>query len=153
MTQNERFPGLDKATTSITDRYEVNITLPPYEEDRDLFVTSPGPGVEVIHIKVTLDPAADEPGKYFADFTATGYPLTKAGARGKRKAYADTLYWGGEDEARWNLRREAILATLERHGIDPSVVVVNADGLDTWADHSSKLRDYYQSRFGGSKEK
>jgi hypothetical protein len=140
----------------------MNITLPTPETDivdtytgvslRVPAVPSQYAAAEVTTVRVSLTVAVEDSdedelkaGDVLASVELIGYALTKAGKRDSRQGYR-SLFGKAEDETRWEIARTALLASCERHGVDPAKIVDHsiAPFAEMQADKQARLL----ARFG-----
>lgn len=117
----------------------MDFTLPTPETDivdtyAGLSLTVPAiPGkhaaAEITTVKVSLTVAhQDSPeedlvaGDILASVDLGGHRLTAQGARNKSAGYG-AVFGVSDEEARWEIARAALLASCERHGLNPTKVV------------------------------
>lgn len=121
-------------TTDITDRYEADVVAPAFGSTKAWQVTE---------VTVRLSPIED--GRYYADITLRGYALTKAGKRAQNGQYG-TVYGERDEQVRYELAREALLATCARHNI--AIESVEGGEIDTlpWDEyHAQRQADILRS--------
>lgn len=107
-----------------------------YTSDTVFAATAQYRAAEVTRVTVEITPAEEDPESLYVDVRIGGYELTIKGARDQRKGYG-IIYGARDVQDRYNLVREALLATVARHGIDGSRI----DDL-----HFTMTWDQYKAR-------
>jgi hypothetical protein len=128
--------------TTIEDYYTVNVVAPASERIQET--------VEITAVKVRLMVMTKaeedfEPGDISATIDMWGYHLTAKGERAKNKAHGQ-VYGHWDEETRWEVTRQALLASCERHHLDPTKV--RDASIATWAEHQREAEARMLARFG-----
>ena len=115
-------------TSEIADVYDVDVTFAPTGSER---------GAQVDQVRVEVTPTSDQ--DLFLEVYMYGHVLTAAGKRSMSSSHGH-IYGQTQSEERYNLAREAVLATIERHGFDATKI---EDSLahQTWAEFAKDQRN------------
>jgi hypothetical protein len=121
--------------TDVVDTYTVAITVPAVETALN------ESAFEVTTVKVSLTKVRQtQPsdglveGDILATVTLRGYPLTRQGRRYQGIGLSP-VYAISDEEARWEIARQALLASCDRHHLDATHVVDHS--IATWAEHQA----------------
>lgn len=129
--------------TDIVDTYTVSEIVPAMQRERSY---------EVIRVRVSLtvaqkDNAEDDlvAGDIMAQVDMIGYALTKQGQRVKGQG-STHVFGMREDETRYEIARQALLASCERHGLNPTKVVDHP--IATFDEYQEQMQINLRQRFG-----
>src|SRR5262245_17726090 len=131
--------------TDIVDTYRVSLTVPAIEAQR----ISP---FEVTHVRVSLTVVTEDnpeedlvKGDILASVDLGGFQLAKTGKRYLNHPYGQ-VFGVRDEETRFEIARQALLASCERHHLDATKVVDFPVG--TWAEVKAADEARLLARFG-----
>jgi hypothetical protein len=122
--------------TTIIDRYTTDVTLPATDHTRGLHVT---------HVTVEIGPVDGEPDSLYCDVIPKGYELTAKGTHNQRFGYG-RLFSTYQSEGLYNVAREALLASIERHGLDAARFDPIPFPTLTFAEYQARLNERHSTR-------
>src|SRR5262245_2107393 len=135
--------------TDIVDTYRVSLNVPAIEAQRHN-------AYEVTLVRVSLTVVTEDnpeedvvKGDILASVDLSGYQLAKTGQRYMNHPYG-TVFGVRDEETRFEIARQALLASCERHHLDPTKVVDHS--IATWAEQQAAQQARLLKQFGITQE-
>jgi hypothetical protein len=134
----------DAPETDLVDTYKVSLTVPEIPRQHSAAeVTSVRVSLTVVTETVLAEGLVE--GDILASVTLYGYQLAKTGKR-RANGTSGVVFGYHEEETRWEIARQALLASCARHGLDAAQVVDHS--TLSWAEHQARAQALVLEQFG-----